>query len=92
MFIEYILCARYCTRSGDLAGTKKDSVLLYSNKEVKKVEVMGEEGTGMARDRKEASVTGAQGEERQCWFLSNPECPPWRLAHGKHAVSMHWDE
>lgn len=47
------------------------------------------------RNRKEASVTGAQGEERGerlCWSLSNPECPPWSQAHGEHAVSMHWEE
>lgn len=52
MFIEYILCARYCTRFLGIWPGPRKTVFLSSNKEVKKVEVMGEEGTGMAEKQK----------------------------------------
>lgn len=43
---------------GDLAGTKKDSVSVLKQGS-KESGSHGEEGTGMVRNRKEASMTGA---------------------------------
>lgn len=77
---------------GNLAGTKKDSVSALKQGSKESGGHVRKELTWL-RNRKKASVTGAQGgerDERLCWSLSNPECPLWSQAHGEHAVTKPW--